>query len=750
MPTPPSVIGKYQVEAEIGRGGFAVVYRAFDPTLKRHVAIKTPHASLIDQETGDRFLREAQLAASLSHPHIITIYEVGDAQGMPYIAMELLNGATLHEWLREQAQTPQEALKALVGVGAALDYAHQRGVIHRDIKPGNILVVPSRGAVLTDFGIARALEQTTHSQSGVIGTPAYMAPEQVNGQPITAATDIYALGVMLYQIITGRLPFTASTPVALAAQHGIAPPPDPRQIKPALPPAVSTLLLQALAKDPAQRPASAEKLIRDLLAGLAGQPVAAVRGAPSRLLPIALVAIGALAVCLLVWGLIQLQPGTGSTPPTANDVIAPPDATLLPLATQVPAFTGGGNLFIEYVLDASGSMLEPLGERSKLEIAQVALAEHMRQQPVDTNLGLRVYGHRIPFSRTSESCQDVELIAPVVRGQGERIADWLSSMQAQGMSPIGLALRQAANDFVTAPGRDNRLVLISDGKETCGIDPCQEVAALQAQGINFVVNVIGLNLDEEARTQLSCVAQKSGGTYQDANTAADLAAGLTKGTQPTPPAEPGPTQPADGTPSPQDTPTPEEDANTPTKPPLPTTVLTPTLPALTPVVVVTPALVDLRAGPGGNYPIVGQAVGGSSLQVLSSALEKTKTGTRIWYEVCCATNGADGWVSAGAVSAPPTVIPTATRYPPTPTPTSTPTQRPPTATPTRPPPTATPIPPTATPIPTDTPLPPPTDTPEPEPTDTPDVEPTPTKEPPPTPEAGRMMFVAVPAEAKRC
>ncbi len=735
MPTLPSTIGKYQVEAEIGRGGFAVVYRAFDPTLKRQVAIKTPHASLVDQETANRFLREAQLAASLNHPQIITIYEVGDAEDMPYIAMELLNGVTLHEWLRDQEQTPQEALKALVGVGAALDYAHQRGIIHRDIKPGNILVVPGRGAVLTDFGIARALEQTSQSQSGVIGTPAYMAPEQVNGQPVTAATDVYALGVMLYQIITGRLPFTGSTPVALAAQHGVAPPPDPRRIKPALPATVSALLLQALDKNPAQRPASAEKLIRDLLAGLAGQPVAATRGTSSRLIPVALVAIGALAVCLLVWGLTQLRPGTRLTPPSANDTVATADATLLPLATQVPAFTGGGNLFIEYVLDASGSMLEPLGERSKLEIAQEVIAEHMRQQPVDTNLGLRVYGHRIPFSQTRESCQDVELIAPVVRGQGERIADWLSSMQAQGMSPIGLALRQAANDFVIAPGRDNRVVLISDGKETCDIDPCEEMAALQAQGINFVVNVVGLNLDEEARAQLSCVAQTSGGTYKDAKTADDLAAGLAEGTQPTPPSEPVPTQPADGTAPPQDTPTPEdeENTNTPTKPPPPTLVLTPTLPALTPVVVVTPALIDLRAGPGGNFPVVGQAVGGSSLQVLSSALERTKTGARVWYEVCCATNGADGWVPAGSVSTPPTVIPTATRYPPTPTSTSTPTRRPPTATPTRLPPTATPIPPTATPIPpTDTPLPPPTDTPEP-PTDTPEA-PTDTPKPdPPTP-----------------
>ncbi|MBK9092475.1 MAG: protein kinase [Anaerolineae bacterium] len=714
----PATISKYQIEAELGRGGFAIVYRAFDPALQRRVALKTPHGSLVDSETADRFQREARLAAGLNHPNIITIYEVGDAQGIPYIAMELLEGVTLHEWLRGPRQTPVTALKALVGIGAALDYAHQRGIIHRDVKPGNILMVPGRGAVLTDFGIARALEQTTHSQSGFLGTPAYSAPEQVNGQPITAATDIYAFGVMLYQIVVGRLPFTAAIPAAIAAQHASAAPPDPRQINPGLSSTAATLLLQALAKDPAQRPISAEKFVRDLMAALGGEATAVHTGR-SRLLPAALVAIGALVVLLVTWAALQSRPGASPTPTPAimGNVTQPPDATLPPLVTQIPARTGGSNLFIEYVLDASGSMQEPLGERTKLDMAKEDLGEHMLQQPIDTNLGLRVYGHRIPFADTRASCQDVELIAPVVRGQGERIADWLGSMQAQGMSPIGLALRQAAADFIMAPERDNRLVLISDGKETCGIDPCQEIEALQAQGLNFTVNVIGLNLDDQARTQLSCVAKKSGGVYKDAKTPADLASGLVEGTQPKTPSEPITTPPDDATSAPRITNMPAVITNTPTKPPLPTLTPTPTKAPLTPVVVVTPSVLDLRAGPGSNFPVVGKATGGSALRVISSAFERTKTGQRIWYEVCCATNGAQGWVPGASVSAPPTVIATATRYPLTPTPTRTPTRRPATKTPTLRPPTNTPEPPTNTPE---------------EPTNTPEA--TQTKEPVETPE----------------
>jgi serine/threonine protein kinase len=332
----PTQIGKYQVEAEVGRGGYAVVYRAFDPTLQRRVAIKVPHPWLLtDARLAERFRREAQLAAGLSHPNIVTIFEIGEANGLPYIAMEWLEGVPLDQWLYATHPTPQAALQALVGVGAALDYAHARNVVHRDIKPANILVVPGRGAVLTDFGIARLLSDATQTVSGVVGTPTYMAPEQVSGQPVTPATDIYALGITLYQVLAGRVPFQGEAPAAVAYQHVSAPPPDPRLYNPALPAGVVGPLLQALAKDPRQRPTSAESLIRRMAAGFASAPGAwsptpASRPAqPSlrRWLPAAIVVLSILGILLLAWLVAR-----GCAPP--------PTPTPTPTFTPSPTPTG--------------------------------------------------------------------------------------------------------------------------------------------------------------------------------------------------------------------------------------------------------------------------------------------------------------------------------------------------------------------------------------------------------------------------
>lgn len=737
---PPAQIGKYQIEAELGRGGFGAVYRAFDPTLKRRVALKTPHAALLaDPQGAARFQREAQLAAQLNHPNIVTIYEIGQAHdGLPFIAMELLDGVPLSQWLAETQPDLPAKLRAVAGVGAALDYAHAKGVVHRDVKPANILMTPGRGAVLTDFGIARALAETTSLASGPIGTPAYMAPEQFQNQPITPATDIYALGVLLYEALAGRRPFLGDSFAALANQHSSVAPPDPRLYNSTLPAAACQPLLQALAKQPEQRPKSAAQLIRAVAAGLGVAPTPPTRRGRGLVLVLALLGIGAAALILLFSGVLRgcapaSPPVTGSSPtaalaavPSTGAPTSVPTPTLPPLPTQQPALVGGQNLFIEYILDASGSMLQPMGSQTKLAVARQVLGEHMLLQPVDTNFGLRVYGRRIPWADTAKSCQDVELVAEVEPGQGERIAAWLQSMQAQGMSPIGLALRQAAEDFQMLPERDNRIVLISDGQETCGIDPCQEVENLKKQGFQIIVNVIGLDLDAEARSQLRCVATKAGGTYQDANTPQDLQAALGQATQLT--LDQPPTSPAAA----GQTPVGQEATATPTAaagltltatqtiaaPTFTATAAASATPTALPVVVVTPALIDLYGGPGFDYPVVDQAIAGQRLNVLSSYQEQLfGGGSRWWYEVCCGQRGAQGWVPSNQVSAPKTPVPTTTAVPtrstrtPTPTPTLTATRRP-TAT-------ATP-----TPLPTSTPTPqPPPDTP------SPPTQPPPTEEP---------------------
>ncbi len=336
----PSTLGKYHLDREVGRGGFAVVYLAHDPTLGRRVAIKVPHAWLLtDPKFVERFHREARLAANLTHPHIVTIYEIGEEQGTPFIAMEWLEGMPFQDWLRQMQPTPQAALQALAGVGAALDYAHARQVIHRDIKPSNIMMAAGRGGVLTDFGIARSLVQASQSTSSLMGTPNYMAPEVLKGQPATAATDIYALGVMLFEVLTGRLPFYGDTPHAVAFQHASEPPPDPRSLNPTLPKPTAALVLQALAKDPRQRPAGAERLVRELLMSL-GAP--ALKPTPPPVprrhtwTPV-LVGVSILFVVgvVLLWLL-----ATRNHPPEADVAKVEPTQTAAPASsTHLPSFT---------------------------------------------------------------------------------------------------------------------------------------------------------------------------------------------------------------------------------------------------------------------------------------------------------------------------------------------------------------------------------------------------------------------------
>lgn len=332
----PSTLGKYQIEREVGRGGFAVVYQAHDPSLGRRVALKVPHAWLLtDPKFVERFHREARLAASLTHPHIVTIYEIGEEQGTPFIAMEWLEGMPLDRWLAEVRPQPQAVLQALLGVGAALDMAHARGVVHRDIKPSNIMMVAGRGGVLTDFGIAKLLAQATASTSGVIGTPNYMAPEVLKGHPATSAADIYGFGVMLYQILTGRLPFEGDTPNAVAYQHANEPPPDPRGINPEVPKQTASLLFQMLAKNPRERPAGAERLLRGLLASLEERGTAL---APRRPVPkgkslwlltsmaFVLVVVAMFAWILLRRGLpvapVAVKVGEGAVSTGPSDVVA--------------------------------------------------------------------------------------------------------------------------------------------------------------------------------------------------------------------------------------------------------------------------------------------------------------------------------------------------------------------------------------------------------------------------------------------
>jgi WD40 repeat protein len=256
MASPPERIGKYEILAELGRGGMGTVYKARDPILDRVVALKTMLPDfLAEPGMRERFLREARSAARLQHPNIVTVYEFGEVEGAPFIAMEFLEGATLPVAI-ESNRFPDLASKlgVVTQLCAGLGFAHRHGVIHRDVKPSNIHVLPSGVVKIVDFGIAWIEGGTTTTRTGeVLGTPAYMAPEQFSEQPIDYRVDIWAVGVILYELLTGHRPFDAKTVGALIYQivHAPAAPIDPRLCP--LPPSVVVVVEKALSKDPQQR-----------------------------------------------------------------------------------------------------------------------------------------------------------------------------------------------------------------------------------------------------------------------------------------------------------------------------------------------------------------------------------------------------------------------------------------------------------------------------------------------------------------
>ena len=264
-----TVLGdRYTLLDVLGDGGMAKVYLAHDSVLDRDVALKVMREAYADDEGFvERFQREAKNAASLTHPSIVQIYDQGRSEdGTYYIAMEYVPGGTLKERIVEEGPlSPGEAAGIAAQVAEALRVAHDRGIVHRDIKPHNVLLSPSGEAKVADFGIARAASARTMTETNlVLGTAAYMSPEQVSGELVGPASDLYSLGVVLYEMLTGELPFRAGDPIATAMQHLNRPTPHPRDANPAVPEDLDALTAKLLAKDPAERYASAAELAEDL------------------------------------------------------------------------------------------------------------------------------------------------------------------------------------------------------------------------------------------------------------------------------------------------------------------------------------------------------------------------------------------------------------------------------------------------------------------------------------------------------
>jgi len=303
-------IGRYQVERELGRGTMSIVYKAFDPRIDRYLAVKVLREKFArDVTSRQRFLREARAAGGLGHPNIVTVFDVGQIDGMPFMAMELLDGETLSDRLeKDNLPTVHETLDIGVQLSSALSYAHERGVIHRDIKPANIYFDSATGvAKLLDFGIAgiKSRPEQAASEGGlVVGTPTYMAPEQIAGDPQDARCDLYALGVVLYRLLSGRLPFDEANLSEQMAKVMREPPPSLQPLNPETPVELIEMTHRLLAKKPAARYASAEEVLeelQDIRAGLnRGFMASARRGSMVWRWPMA---VGALVAVVLVMGL---------------------------------------------------------------------------------------------------------------------------------------------------------------------------------------------------------------------------------------------------------------------------------------------------------------------------------------------------------------------------------------------------------------------------------------------------------------
>jgi serine/threonine protein kinase len=345
--------GRYVLGESLGSGGMGEVYLAHDGVLERNVALKVLRSQYAgDEEFAERFRREARSAASLSHPNIVQVYDRGEAEdGTSYIAMEYVPGGTLKEQIGRRAPfRDREAAAVGAQIADALEAAHERGVIHRDIKPQNVLVTALGNLKVTDFGIARAASAVTSSASGAIfGTAGYISPEQALGEPVGPASDLYSLGVVLYEMLTGELPFTADNSIAVCMKHVNEPPLPPKILNPDIPDGMNALVLMLLAKHPTDRYESALELMTDLervrdglpptlalqatTQPLGQAPHAALRRvdlARRRRTPLTL-AVAAVAMAALLgtflFGLLQDGSGEGALPRAqgfAREILDPP------------------------------------------------------------------------------------------------------------------------------------------------------------------------------------------------------------------------------------------------------------------------------------------------------------------------------------------------------------------------------------------------------------------------------------------
>ncbi len=355
-------IGQYHIESKLGEGGMSTVWLALDTRLGRRVAIKFLSDNLADAEARRRFQREAQMASSLNHPHIVSVHDVGEFEGRQYLVTEYVDGGTLKDWVKEKRRTPKEVAELLTGVADGLAAAHQAGILHRDIKPLNILVARNGYAKLADFGLAKLAENGTidlaaNSPDGptrpglILGTIAYMSPEQASGQPLDSRSDIFSFGVVLYEMLSGKRPFSGRTDLEVlkAIIHGDLPP-----LSEEVPEAYRNVVEKALEKSPAERYQSMREMVVDLKRGQRSQrsPAPGVEEATAPIGPKRVstsdkgrlkIGVGILAIAAIALGAVGVYRRLRPQPPREQANLTPVPFTALAGQATSPAFSPDGS-----------------------------------------------------------------------------------------------------------------------------------------------------------------------------------------------------------------------------------------------------------------------------------------------------------------------------------------------------------------------------------------------------------------------
>jgi len=400
-------IGRYEIKKELGRGGMATVYRAFDPSFDRDVAIKVlPRELLHNPQFSDRFQREVKTIAQLEHPAIVAVYDVGEHEGIPFFVMRYMPGGSLTDMIKQGRFNPLDTARIVERLASALSYAHRKGVIHRDLKPDNILFNEDGYPFISDFGIAKISEANSNlTGSGIIGTPAYMSPEQATGDTLDHRSDVYGLGVIVYQMLTGQQPYNADTPMGVAIKHVTDPVPDIRLVVPDLPEEVGDVMKKVLAKNRDERYSSAIEFARALNQAVFGHPGNVQESTPTvrrlekkpvlrnRKLLIGGV-VGLVVLLALIFGGISMLSGAGqeeeNTPfPTATEkqiipvtealstetavkyapTCQPPaEAPLFKLVKKTNTFCSSGVPYTTYVIP-KGATFEPVDSAFSCKLA---------------------------------------------------------------------------------------------------------------------------------------------------------------------------------------------------------------------------------------------------------------------------------------------------------------------------------------------------------------------------------------------